>query len=34
MDAIAFALVLNPHEPAENLEDLLSNDPWAATEIL
>ncbi len=34
MDDIAFALVLNPHQPAGNLEDLLSNDPWAATEIL
>ena len=28
------ALVLNPHQPAGNLEDLLSNDPWAATGIL
>jgi hypothetical protein len=34
VDDIAFALVLNPHQPAGNLEDLLSNDPWAATEIL
>jgi hypothetical protein len=33
VDDIAFALVLNPHQPG-NLEDLLSNDPWAATEIL
>ena len=34
MDDIAFALVLNPHQPAGNLEDLLSNDPWEATGIL
>ena len=34
MDDIAFALVLNLHQPAGNIEDLLDNDPWAATEIL
>jgi hypothetical protein len=31
---IAFALVLNLHQPEGNLGDLLSNDPWAAREIL
>ena len=34
MDDIAFALVLNLHQPAGNLEDLLDRDRWAATEIL
>ncbi len=34
MDDIAFALVLNLHQPAGNLEELLGNDQWAATEIL
>ncbi len=34
MDDIAFALVLNLHQPDGNLDDLLSNDPWAASEIL
>jgi hypothetical protein len=33
-DGIAFALVLNLHQPHGNLGDLLSNDPWAASEIL
>lgn len=33
-DDIAFALVLNLHQPAGNLEDLLDRDPWAASEIL
>lgn len=30
MDDIAFALVLNVHQPQGNLDDLLSNEPWAA----
>ena len=34
MDGIAFALVLNLHQPHGNLDNLLSNDPWAASEIL
>lgn len=33
-DEIAFAPVLNLHQPEGNLEDLLEHDPWAATEIL
>ncbi|MBT8160566.1 MULTISPECIES: glycoside hydrolase family 57 [Arthrobacter] len=31
---IDFALVLNLHQPAGNLEHLLETDPWAAREIL
>jgi len=31
---IAFALVLNLHQPAGNLDDLLRTDPRAAAEIL
>ncbi|WAH98110.1 hypothetical protein [Arthrobacter sp. MMS18-M83] len=31
---IDFALVLNLHQPAGNLENLLEADPWAAREIL
>ena len=31
---IDFALVLNLHQPAGNLENLLEADPWAAQEIL
>lgn len=31
---IDFALVLNLHQPAGNLEHLLEADPWAAREIL
>jgi len=31
---IAFALDLNLHQPAGNLDDLLRTDPWAAAEIL
>jgi alpha-amylase/alpha-mannosidase (GH57 family) len=34
VDDIAFALVLNLHQPHGNLDDLLSRDPWAAREIL
>ena len=34
VDDIAFALVLNLHQPAGNLEDLLGSDQWEATEIL
>lgn len=34
MDDIAFALVLNLHQPAGNLDELLASDPWAACEIL
>lgn len=34
MDDIALALVLNLHQPHGNLDDLLSNDLWAANEIL
>jgi alpha-amylase/alpha-mannosidase (GH57 family) len=34
MDDIAFALVLNLHQPEGNLGGLLSSDPWAASEIL
>jgi len=34
MDEIAFALVLNLHQPAGNLDDLLGTDRWAAAEIL
>ena len=34
MDDIGFGLVLNLHQPAGNLDDLLGHDPWAATEIL
>ncbi len=34
MDDIAFALVLNLHQPAGTLGELLAGDPWAATEIL
>jgi hypothetical protein len=34
VDDIAFALVLNLHQPEGNLGDLLSNDRWAAREIL
>ena len=34
MDDIAFALVLNLHQPHGNLNDLLDSDPWAAREIL
>ena len=31
---VDFALVLNLHQPAGNLEHLLEADPWAAREIL
>ena len=34
MNDIAFALVLNLHQPAGNLDDLLRTGPWAAAEIL
>jgi len=34
MTDIAFALVLNLHQPAGNLDNLLGADPWAAAEIL
>ncbi len=34
MNDIAFALVLNLHQPAGNLDDLLGADRWAAAEIL
>jgi 4-alpha-glucanotransferase len=33
-DDVAFALVLNLHQPAGNLEHLLVDDDWAAKEIL
>lgn len=33
-DRIDFVTVLNLHQPAGNLEDLLEHDPWAAKEIL
>lgn len=33
-DDVAFALVLNLHQPAGNLEHLLADDDWAAKEIL
>ncbi|MBN1171006.1 MAG: hypothetical protein JXA67_02430, partial [Micromonosporaceae bacterium] len=33
-DGIAFALVLNLHQPAGNLEDLLVSQPWDAKQIL
>ena len=31
---LSLALVLNLHQPAGNLDDLLRTDPWAAAEIL
>ena len=34
MTDIAWALVLNLHQPHGNLDDLLEGDPWAAREIL
>lgn len=34
MDTINHALVLNLHQPAGNLEDLLDNNEWEAREIL
>jgi 4-alpha-glucanotransferase len=34
VDDVAFALVLNLHQPHGNLDDLLSNDVWAASEVL
>ena len=34
MNDIAFALVLNLHQPDGNLEELLGNEPWEAAEIL
>jgi hypothetical protein len=34
MNDIAFALVLNLHQPAGNLDDLLGTDHRAAAEIL
>ncbi len=34
MTGIAFALVLNLHQPAGNPDNLLGADPWAAAEIL
>ena len=33
VDDITFAPVLGLHQPDGNLGDLLSNDPWAASEI-
>jgi 4-alpha-glucanotransferase len=34
MNAIDFGLVLNLHQPAGNLDDLLSHREWEAKEIL
>lgn len=33
-EQVDFAPVLNLHQPAGNLDDLLDHDPWAAKEIL
>ena len=34
MGCVYHALVLNLHQPAGNLEDLLANQPWEAQQIL
>jgi 4-alpha-glucanotransferase len=34
MQSVSYALVLNLHQPAGNLEDLLANREWEAREIL
>ena len=34
MDSIDFGLVLNLHQPAGNLDELLDRDEWEAKEIL